>query len=66
MEPTFSINVFDKQGNKIGELMTATPAQILQFLNKGFDVIDRATGSKMSEEMVTSTIGVSDGVINVG
>lgn len=66
MGSTYSIEIVDKQGMQIGELMTATPSEILQFINKGFDVIDKATGMKMSEEMLTSTIGVSDGVINVG
>ena len=66
MESTYSIDIIDKQGKQVGELMTATPMQILSFINKGFDVIDKATGLKMSEEMLTSTIGVSDGVIDVG
>lgn len=66
MESTYSINIIDKQGKLVGELPTATPMQILSFINKGFDVIDKATGMQIPEEVLTSTIGVSDGVIDVG
>lgn len=62
----YSITILDQSGKKIGELMTATPTEILQFINKGFTVVDRATGMNISAESMTSTIGVSDGLINIG
>lgn len=63
---TYSIEIFDQNNKKIGELPTATSSEILQFINKGFIVIDRMTGTRMTESSITSTIGVSDGLINVG
>jgi len=63
---TYSITILDQSGKKIGELMTATQTEILQFINKGFTVVDRATGSELTSNMVSSTIGVSDGLINIG
>lgn len=63
---TYSITILDQSGKKIGELMTATQTEILQFINKGFTVIDRATSSELTSDMVSSTIGVSDGLINIG
>lgn len=63
---TYSIEIFDQNNKKIGELPTATSSEILQFINKGFIVIDRMTGNRMNESSITSTIGVSDGLINVG
>jgi len=63
---TYSIEIFDHNNKKIGELPTATSSEILQFINKGFIVIDRMTGNRMTESSITSTIGVSDGLINVG
>lgn len=63
---TYSIEIFDQNNKKIGELPTATSSEILQFINKGFIVIDRMTGNRMTESSITSTIGVSDGLINVG
>ena len=62
----YSITILDQSGKKIGELMTATPTEILQSINKGFTVVDRATGMNISAESMTSTIGVSDGLINIG
>lgn len=63
---TYSINILDQTGKKIGELPAATQTEILQFINKGFEVIDRSTGSKITTDILTSTIGVSDGLINIG
>ena len=63
---TYSITILDQQGKKIGELMTATPTDILQFINKGFTVIDRMTGQELTEASVSSVIGVSDGLISIG
>lgn len=63
---TYSINILDQQGKKIGELMTATQTEIMQLINKGFTVIDRTTSQPITEASMTSTIGVSDGLINIG
>lgn len=60
---TFSIVIFDKKDKQIGELMNATQTQIITFINKGFRVVDRATHQDLTIEMITSMIGVSDGVI---
>ena len=62
----YSITILDQSGKKIGELMTATQTDILQFINKGFTVVDMATGTNITAESMTSTIGVSDGLINIG
>lgn len=63
---TYSITILDQQGKKIGELMTATQTEILQFINKGFKVIDRMTGQELTESSMSSVIGVSDGLISIG
>lgn len=63
---TYSITILDQQGKKIGELMTATQTEILQFINKGFVVIDRMTGQELTEASMSSVIGVSDGLISIG
>lgn len=63
---TYSITILDQQGKKVGELMTATQTEILQFINKGFTVIDRMTGQELTEASMSSVIGVSDGLINIG
>lgn len=63
---TYSITILDQQGKKIGELMTATQTEILQFINKGFKVIDRMTGQELTETSMSSVIGVSDGLISIG
>ena len=46
--------------------MTATQTEILQFINKGFKVIDRMTGQELTETSMSSVIGVSDGLISIG
>jgi hypothetical protein len=63
---TYSITILDQQGKKVGELMTATQTEILQFINKGFTVIDRMTGQELTEASMSSVIGVSDGLISIG
>lgn len=66
MESFYAIDIIGKDGKRVGELMNASVTEILQFINKGFTVINKATGEKISESVLTSTIGVSDGLINVG
>lgn len=63
---TYAINILDKDHKKIGQLMTATDIEILQFINKGFFVEDMRSGQQFTESMITSRVGVSDGVINIG
>lgn len=62
----YSIEILDQNNKKIGELPTATSSEVLQFINKGFIVIDRMTGQQLTELNVTSSIGVSDGLIDIG
>lgn len=63
---TYSITILDQSGKKIGELMTATQTEIMQFINKGFTVVDRSTGSSITMDSLSSTIGVSECIINIG
>lgn len=63
---TYSIEIIGNDGKKVGELPTATETQILQYINKGFMVKDRQTGQFITESSLTSTIGVSEGLINIG
>lgn len=63
---TYSITILDQSGKKIGELMTATQTEIMQFINKGFTVVDRSTGSNITIDSLSSTIGVSECIINIG
>lgn len=61
---TYAIKIVDDKGKLIGELMTATPNDILKFINKGLHVINQATNTEITAQEITSVIGVSDGVIN--
>ena len=61
-----SLQILDRNNDPIGELMTATPNEILKYINKGFKVIEKSSGTQITEDMVNSTIGVSDGLIDVG
>jgi hypothetical protein len=63
---TYSIDILDTCGKKIGELMTATQTDILRYIEKGFKVIDKCTGSEITSDVINSSIGVSDGLINIG
>ncbi len=66
MESSYSITILDRNGKKIGELMTATRSDIMKFINKGFTVVDNSTGMNMTSELMSSTIGVSECIINLG
>ena len=66
MESSYSITILDRNGKKIGELMTATRSDIMKFINKGFIVVDNSTGMNMTSELMSSTIGVSECIINLG
>lgn len=56
-----SIKIVDHNQQLIGESMTATNTDILQYLAKGLTVIDKKTGDIITESDITSTMGVSDG-----
>lgn len=66
MGSSYSITILDRNGKKIGELMTATRSDIMKFINKGFTVVDNSTGMNMTSELMSSTIGVSECIINLG
>ena len=38
----------------------------VESLNKGFTVVDNSTGMNMTSELMSSTIGVSECIINLG
>ena len=61
---TYSIVILDATGKKIGELPTATPAQVLNLLGKGFTCIDITNNMPLTEQEVSSIVGVIDGLIN--
>lgn len=61
---TYSIVILDASGKKIGELPTATSAQVLNLLGKGFTCIDITTNMPLSESEVSAVVGVTDGLIN--
>ena len=56
-----SVKITDQDDQLIGELMTASDTEILQYLAKGLKVFDTKSGSVITESDVTSTIGVADG-----
>lgn len=63
---TYSIKIYDSQGSVIGELPTATPQDIMKYINKGFVVIDINTDKELTIADVAETVGVSDGLIDIG
>lgn len=65
MNGSFSIQILDKSQKPIGELMTASPSDVLKYINKGFTVIDKSTGAELTETFINSTIGVSEGIIDI-
>lgn len=60
---TRSIKILDTDQKPIGELMTASDTDILKYLAKGLIVVDKKTGTLITESDVTNSIGVSDGEI---
>lgn len=63
---TYSIKIYDSQGSVIGELPTATSQDIMKYINKGFVVIDINTDKELTIADVAETVGVSDGLIDIG
>lgn len=64
MSNFYAIKILDKVTNKIvGELMTATPAEIMTLIGKGFTILDISNGEEITMEFASSQVGVSDGVI---
>ena len=66
MEDSYSIIILDSHGKKFGELMNASRTDIMAYINKGFNIIDRATNQQLTMESVADTLGVSDGCIMLG
>ena len=63
----YAIKILDSKNNIVGELMTATPAQIVKLINKGMTVLDMHLGTVITTELLNLTpdnIGVSEGFIN--
>ena len=47
MGSSYSITILDRNGKKIGELMTATRSDIMKFINKGFTVVGQYIGARV-------------------
>lgn len=58
----YSIKILDSKGVLIGKKMDASPTEVLTFIAKGFTVIDIHTGQPIQEQMITESVGISDGV----
>lgn len=61
----YSIKIFDSNGTLIGELPTASPQDIMKYINKGFIVKNLETGNIMKLEDISSMVGVSEGFIEL-
>lgn len=61
----YPIQILDKNGKLIGELMASTPTEILAYINKGFRVINIRDGLELTAQEMSQQIGVADGVINI-
>ena len=61
----YPIQILDKNGKLIGELMASTPAEILAYINKGFRVINIRDGLELTAQDMNQQVGVADGVINI-
>lgn len=46
--------------------MKASTSDVLKFLSKGLKVIDKSTGVELTEDIINQSIGVSDGMIDIG
>ena len=59
-----NITVYNKtNGQVVAELMSATPGEILKFIQKGFKVVDNMTKEELTESAVLSMVGTSECVI---
>lgn len=66
MGESYSIIILDNEGKRIGELPAATQTEILQYINKGFTVVNRVNNEVITQESMVDTLGVSDGCICLG
>lgn len=68
MNTTYAIEIFDKDGHSIGKLLDATNIDIIKYIDKGFVVVDKSHGNNhtFTKEEMTNTVGVSDGLIDIG
>ena len=62
----FSIRIHDSKRNLIGELPTATAQDIMKYINKGFIVKNVISGEEITLDNINSSVGVSDGFIDIG
>lgn len=62
----FSIRIYDSKRNLIGELPTATAQDIMKYINKGFIVKNVISGEEITLDNINSSVGVSDGFIDIG
>lgn len=61
----YSIKITDQAGGFIGEKPNASASDIMKLLNKNLVVIDIMTNQRLTVDMVSSGIGVSDGLITM-
>lgn len=59
----YSIKIIDMSGSPIGERMNASSEDVLKFIQKGFRIIDMHTETEITADMVTASLGVSDGAM---
>lgn len=62
----FSIRIYDSKRNLIGELPTATAQDIMKYINKGFIIKNVISGEEITLDNINSSVGVSDGFIDIG
>lgn len=62
----YSIKIYDDKGTFIGELPTASANDIMRYINKGFIVKDLSTGQQITMEDINTSVGASDGFIDIG
>lgn len=59
-----NITVYDKTtGQVVANLMTATPNEVLKFIQKGYKVVDNMTRTELTESDALSMVGTADCVI---
>ena len=61
----YPIQILDKNGKLIGELLASPTTEILTYINKGFRVINIRDGLELTAQEMSQQIGVADGVINI-
>ena len=62
----YSIKIYDSKGTLIGELPTASASDIMRYINKGFIIKDVNTGQPITMDDLNTSVGCSDGFIDIG